>query len=158
MLNLVTDRTSADVEYWRSLQEKGFAAMTTDERAVWISGTMKGAYNASDMNRVGVALNYLRDELTSERLMPIVAFDAKTDWSESDIPTTSDLSHYISCVEIIRSATVQFPETPRTPNNTRMLNYRSANDIEKILLASEDILYKMRAAWFFVDDLYCGEV
>ncbi len=32
-LNMVTDRTSADVERWRTLQQKGYAAMTADEKA-----------------------------------------------------------------------------------------------------------------------------
>ena len=158
MLNMITDRTSDDVERWRVLQQKGYAAMTTAEKAEWISGSMKGAYNASDMNRVGVALNYLRDALADETYLSRDVFVAKTDWSESDIPTVNDLSLYLSYVETIRKATVHFAETPRTPTNTRALNYRDANDIEKILLASEDILYKMRAAWFFLDDLHCGEV
>ena len=157
-LNMVTDRTSADVERWRTLQQKGYAAMTADEKAEWISGTMKGAYNASDMNRVGVALNYLRDALADEEFMPRDAFTAKTDWKESDIPTVNDLTRYLSYVESVRSATIHFAETPRTPVNTRALNYRDANDIEKILLSSERILHNMCAAWFFLDDLYCGEV
>ena len=158
MLNMVTDRTSGDVERWRALQQKGYAAMTADEKAEWISGSMKGAYNASDMNRVGVALNYLRNAFVGEAYLPRDAFIAKTDWNESDIPTVNDLSSYLSYVQTIRNATVHFAETPRAPTNTRALNYRDANDIEKILLASEDILLKMRAAWFFLDDLHCGEV
>ena len=62
--NLVTDRTQADVERVKALAAKGFAAMTSDEQAEWLAG-MKGAYNASDLNRVGTALNYLAGRLAS---------------------------------------------------------------------------------------------
>lgn len=60
--NLITDRTQADVERVKALAAKGFAAMTAAERAEWLTG-MKGAYNASDLNRVGTALNYLAGRL-----------------------------------------------------------------------------------------------
>ena len=76
---LITDRTAADVARVEELATKGFAAMTADERAEWLGG-MKGAYNASDLNRVGAALNYL-----AARLAPNCGTDtgwtAKTDWA-----------------------------------------------------------------------------
>lgn len=64
IVTLVTDRTQADVERVRELAAKGFSAMTSDEQAEWLAG-MKGAYNASDLNRVGTALNYLAGRLAS---------------------------------------------------------------------------------------------
>jgi hypothetical protein len=157
-LNMVTDRTINDVDYWRSLQKKGYAAMTDEEKAVWNSGTMKGAYNVSDLNRVGTALNYLRESLADAGYIDRHLFVAKTDWTVTDIPTADDLSKYLTYVSRIRNATVHFPDTPLTPAGTGTLNYNNANDIEKILLASEYILENIRAIWFFCDDLYCGEV
>ena len=56
---LITDRTTADVARVHELAVKGYAA----ELAEWLAG-MKGAYNDVDLNRVGTALNYLRDRLT----------------------------------------------------------------------------------------------
>lgn len=38
--------------------------MTAAEQAEWLTG-MKGAYNAADLNRVGIALNYLAARLSS---------------------------------------------------------------------------------------------
>ena len=64
IVTLVTDRTQADVERVRELAAKGFAAMTAAEQAEWLTG-MKGAYNAADLNRVGIALNYLAARLSS---------------------------------------------------------------------------------------------
>lgn len=157
-LNLVTDRTATDVEYWKALQQKGYAAMTDEEKAVWSSGTMKGAYNVSDLNRVGEALNYLRESLADAGYISRHLFVAKTDWAVTDIPKANELSEYLAYVGYIRDATVHFADTPRTPADTGTLNYNSANDIEKILLASEYILENIRAVWFYCDDLYCGEV
>ena len=155
---MVTDRTLADVEVWRSLQKKGYAAMTDEEKALWDSGTMKGAYNVSDLNRVGAALNYLLEALADAGQTSRDAFVAKTDWSVSDIPTARDLSTYLSYVIHIRGATKHLADTPLVPANTGTLDYSGANDIEKILLASERALKNIQSAWFFSDDLHCGEV
>lgn len=56
---LITDRTTSDVARVHELAVKGYAGMTAAELA-----GMKGAYNDVDLNRVGTALNYLRDRLT----------------------------------------------------------------------------------------------
>ena len=40
------------------MRDKGWAEMTAAERAEWVAG-MKGAYNASDLNRVASAMAYL---------------------------------------------------------------------------------------------------
>lgn len=157
-LNMVVDRTPADVEYWRSLQQKGYAAMTDEEKSLWSSGTMKGAYNISDLNRVGAALNYMRETLADAGQIDRNSFSAKTDWVLSDIPTAKNLSDYLAYVEQIRNATKHLAETPLTPADTGTLNYSGANDIEKILIASEYILHNIQNAWFFSNDFYCGEV
>ena len=62
LLNLITDRTQADVDCVRQLAAKGWAAMTAEERAAW-NGGLKGAYNASDLNRVGSAVEYVANRL-----------------------------------------------------------------------------------------------
>ena len=61
---LVTDRTEADASRYSELRDKGWAAMTTAERAEWVAG-MKGAYNASDLNRVASAMSYLSQRFAS---------------------------------------------------------------------------------------------
>lgn len=155
---MVTDRTQADLDLWRDLQKKGYAAMTDAEKELWDSGIMKGAYNASDLNRVGEALNYLLEALANIGEISRDAFVAKTDWDVTDIPTAEELSAYLSYVAIIRSATEHFANTPLVPADTGTLNYSGANDIEKILLDAELVLHNVQDALFFSDDLYCGEV
>ena len=79
---LITDRTQADEERVEELAAKGYDAMSDAEKAEW-DGEMKGAYDASDLNRVESAVAYLAELLV---LLPIelkeyaaskgVAFDA----------------------------------------------------------------------------------
>lgn len=134
---LITDRTEADVERARGLAAKGFSAMTADERAEWLAG-MKGAYNASDLNRVGTALNYL-----TARLNPVcgrsITWTAKTDWSVTDIATASQAAEYRQQIQDIRDALAYPAGTPDAPELNR-LTYTGANDIERILVLCEELI------------------
>ena len=158
MINtLVTDRTAADLARWLDLRNKGYANMTEAERTEWDSG-MKGAYNASDLNRVGEALNYLRDRLAEASYLSQVAFIAKTDWTATDIPTASDLFNYLRYVSVVREALAQFAKTPATPDYTGGLDYQEANDIEKILVDVDQLITNMQAHRYYCGELFCGEV
>lgn len=137
IVTLVTDRTQADVERVRELAAKGSAAMTADEQAEWLAG-MKGTYNASDMNRVGTALNYLAARLSSICGRSI-AWTAKTDWAVTDIPAASQAETYRRQIQDIRDALVYPAGTPDVPQLAR-LTYTGANDIERILALCEDLI------------------
>lgn len=137
IVTLVTDRTQADVERVRELAAKGFAAMTAAEQAEWLAG-MKGAYNASDMNRVGTALNYLAGRLGAI-CGKSIAWPAKTDWAVTDIITASQAEAYRQQIQDIRDALAYPAGTPDAPQLAR-LTYTGANDIERILALCEDLI------------------
>lgn len=134
---LITNRTQADVERVRKLAAKGFAAMTAAEQAEWLAG-MKGAYNASDLNRVGTALNYLAGRLASI-CGKSIAWTAKTDWAVTDIITASQAAEYRRQIKDIRDALAYPAGTPDVPQLGR-LTYTGANDIERILVLCEDLI------------------
>lgn len=134
---LITNRTQADVERVRELAAKGFAAMTSDEQAEWLAG-MKGAYNASDLNRVGTALNYLAGRLASI-CGNSITWTAKTDWAVTDIITASQAEAYRKQIQDIRDALAYPVGTPDAPQLGR-LTYIGANDIERILALCEDLI------------------
>lgn len=134
---LVTDRTQADVERVQALAAKGFAAMTADEQAEWLAG-MKGAYNASDLNRVGTALNYLAARLDTICGRSIT-WTAKTDWAVTDIATASQAAEYRQQIQDIRDALAYPAGTPDAPELAR-LTYTGANDIERILVLCEELI------------------
>lgn len=137
IVTLVTDRTQADVERVRELAAKGFSAMTSDEQAEWLAG-MKGAYNASDLNRVGTALNYLAGRLASI-CGKSITWTAKTDWAVTDIPVASQAETYRRQIQDIRDALAYPAGTPDVPQLAR-LTYIGANDIERILALCEDLI------------------
>lgn len=155
--NLITDRTLADFLRWKELRDKGWANMTEAERAEWLAG-MKGAYKASDLNRVGEALNYLRIRLTDAGYLGGNEFSMPTTWNDTHVPTVESFSSYISAVETIRAAMSRKRTTPPTPADTGSLDFQGANDIEQILLDIEELIDKMLSVRYYSGDLYSGEI
>lgn len=156
MLNLITDRTLGDVDRTVYLKAKRWQDMTAEERAEWASDS-KGAYNASDLNRVEAAVRYVADQMI-ELGYPI-SLSTVTSWSRTSKPNTNDLQRYFNNVAKLRAMFPVYNTTPATPSsNMSTFNHEKANDLEKILLDVEDLLIKMAAAWFYTGDIFMGEV
>ena len=137
---LVTDRTEADVSRYSELRDKGWAEMTTAEKAEWVAG-MKGAYNASDLNRVASAMSYLSQRFASAGYS--VPVSSPTDWANGDIPTKGDMDTYLDDLRRIRAALAVMDTTPAAPGSMDYLTWAKANDIEKILADVDDLLTKI---------------
>jgi len=181
---LITDRTNADVTEYMTLRAKGYFGMTTAEKALWDEGH-KGAYNATDLNRVGEAIEYLEaqfNDLPGELSTyiaalgvvpdslfevsysyPISAVTAKTDWVITDIPTQTQIATYISNINTIRAVILLADGTPDTPADMEKLTYTEANNIETILQAVDvatlalEALKKSYADYAAKSWWYCGE-
>jgi len=125
-----------------------FSTLITDRR----SGTF---YNASDLNRVGDAVRYLAKRFTDYGY--VVEISPKTDWSESDTPTASQMETYRLNIANLRAVIAIMASTPKTPETMRFLDYLKANDIERILQDLNTLITNMEQAWFFSGDLYAGE-
>lgn len=134
---LITDRTADDVARVNELAAKGYAGMTAAELAEWLGG-MKGAYNAADLNRVGAALNYLRDRLTGICGRDIT-WQAKTDWAQTDVITAAQGSAYHDQIIDVRAALTYPANAPDVPE-IALLTYAGANDIERILTICETLV------------------
>lgn len=157
-LQLITDRTQADVDrgsYLASLWVAGEFTGTDDELAEWNSD-LKGFYSASDLNRVGNAMNYVANRFTESGYHPVIS--PRIDWTEDDIPRESDMAHYLADLNILRGVLAVMPTTPEVPADMDGLTYQEANNIEQILLDIDSLITRMMAAWFYCGDLYCGEV
>lgn len=153
---LITDRTLTDVERWRELRDKGFAAMNEAERAEWL-GFMKGRYTSEDMNRVEIAVEMLVEALMGLGY-PYPHLVTKTDWTREDCPTVDDFNRYFSNVEKLREAIAVPKNTPNTPTVGTKLDYRRANDLEKILIAIDGSITNLPKAWYYAEDIFSGEV
>lgn len=134
ILSLITDRTRADVE----------------------NKTNKGFYNASDLNRVGAAVQYVAERFAAQGYE--VTVSPKTDWLASDIPTASELEAYRQNIATLRALIAVMKSTPETPETMRFLDYIKANDIEQILLDLDTLLTNAALAWYQSGEIYAGEV
>lgn len=152
---LVTDRTEADASRYSELRDKGWAVMTTAERAEWVAG-MKGAYNASDLNRVASAMAYLSQRFASAGYS--VPVSSPTDWANGDIPRKDDLDTYLDDLRRIRAALAVMDTTPSAPGSMDYLTWAKANDIEKILVDVDDALGRLLLSTFYSGEIYSGEV
>lgn len=156
-LHLITDRTQSDVTYVKTLAAKiQNETATEDELAEWNEGTLKGSYNAADLNRVGAAMLYVADRFNSFGY--VVDVSLKTDWMETDTPTVSDMEHYLSTLSVLRGAMAVMRSTPEVPADMDLLTYIEANDIEKILEDIDTLLTNATQAWFYSGEMFSGEV
>ena len=152
---LITDRTAADVNRVKALAAKGWAGMTAAERTEWL-GEMRGAYNASDLNRVGSAVDYVAKRLRSCGIFVSVA--PRMDWANGDKPNRAEMASYLADIAALRAALPLRDGTPQAPGDMLSLTWEEANAIESILLAVDDAITRMSQAWYYSGDLYAGEV
>ena len=127
--SLIFDRTASDVARVKTLKKKYLdGTITQAETTEFLSG-MKGAYNATDLNRVGQAVAYV-SMLLNNYNHP-VSVSPKTDWTTSDIPTQAQANTFLQNLSALKAAdgTVNIA-IPATLNS---LNYTAANNIERLL-------------------------
>ena len=133
-LDLITDRTRADVE----------------------NKTDKGFYNASDLNRVGAAVEYIAGRFTA--LGYACPVTVKKDWLTTDAPTASQMEAYRQNIVTLRGQIAVMASTPEAPASMAGMNYVKANNIEQILLDLDALIDKLIKSWCFSGELYAGEV
>lgn len=113
-------------------------------------------YNASDLNRVGAAVQYVAERFAAQGYM--VTVSPKTDWLASDIPIASELETYRQNIAALRALLAVMPTTPEAPDSMSALTYTEANDIERILLDLDTLLTNAALAWYQSGELFAGEV
>lgn len=120
MLDLITDRTLSDVQ----------------------NKTDKGYCNASDLNRVGAAVQYLADLLNGYGYP--VTVNPKVNWTASDIPAVTQMTAYLADLATLKAA---FYGTVVLPSTMSNLTHEQANNIESLLLEIETNINGMTAAF-----------
>lgn len=152
ILNLITWRTQADVDRVLYLSKKGRLNFTTAETEEW-DNSLIGAYNASDLNRVGAAIEYVSDKLNTQGIT--VKVNPKKDWYREQIPTPAQLEKYLTDVKVLRDA-FSSAALPPVPSDMDYFTYIEANNIEKILLGIDAIITAMSRMYIRCGTLYCG--
>ena len=153
-MNLITDRTIEDVNRWKDLKAKNYANMTEAERVEWDS--CKGAYNYTDLNRVEAAVRVIAEKLNALNIP--VSVTTKSDWTNKDLPTRSDMNRYLGNVLNLRNASSGLYLAPKPPSTMEKLNYMGANDIEKTLMYINNWADGMKEAQKYAGEFYGGEL
>lgn len=153
-LSLITDRTQADYQVWLTLSQIAWADMTDEQKAVW-SVPMKGAYNYTDVNRVGEAILTLQALFASYGYS--VSVDVRTDWKVGDWPTQAEMDAYVQSVANIRGVLSVVSTTPAAPSGMDDGTVVIWNNIEQILLDVEDALNRLSQSMWYAGEIYSGE-
>ena len=151
---LITDRTQADVDFVYTLTQAIRAGIATSEQAAAFLEPQKGAYNYTDLNRVGAVVNAINESLLAEGYGKD-GLTMRTDWTEQDPFYPSDLAAYLNGVDELKNGIPLPSGSPETPNAFQP--FSNANQIEKILLLVSEILEKMIKTYRYADTFYCGE-
>lgn len=101
-----------------------------------------GHYTYDDLNRVGGDMRYLADLLVSYGYT--VTVTAKSDWTAGGVPRSADMVTYIADLEALKSA---FYGTTALPEGMERIDYRDANNIEKLLEEIETYINRMVAGF-----------
>lgn len=156
--NLIYDRTQADVDRVYELKGKilagGLSSLTDAEKTEYMAG-MKGAYNYTDLNRVGQAVSYIAQQMKTlpqrvaaysaargggNNVTAVLPYDPesitvspKTDWAVTDIPMQAAMETYLVNLTELRGQLTLPADAPTVPTSMRNLTFSIANDIEYLL-------------------------
>lgn len=162
-MELITNRTSLDVERWKALRDKGWAAMTTDERREWLGEILptpaatKGMYTHNDLNRVESAVEAILERF-EEAGYKTPKLNIKTNWTYQDAFWRTDMERYYSNIAAIRDFLIVYPDTPKAPSLDKKIDFNVANDIEKILSDVYEIVTNLTNSWYYTGEVFSGEV
>lgn len=135
-MQLITDRTEADV----------------------LLGHPKGQYSFADLNRVEQAVAQLQQ--LAEQLDIKPAITVKTDWglpgtfSGSAWPTQGQMTRYLGNVHTLCSA---LEVAANLPDTMIGLTWQGANAIEQALLDAHTRVMSVLAALYYSGEIFAGE-
>lgn len=157
MLDLITDRTTADVDAVKSLAEAIKAGTATDEQVrEYLDALHKGAYTYRDLNRVENAVQYVAERLHEFGYLHVPPLVES--WNVEDKPNEQDFTRYFANVAMLRNAITVWSSTPAAPSSVNGFDVDKANALEQILVDVDQILNHIQASWFYSGDLFSGEV
>ena len=139
MIDLIYDRTNEDVTRLKTLRTKVKNRTATEaEFEEWLT-SMKGAYNNTDLNRVGEAINYLGGVLKKYGYSNSAS--AKTDWEIGEKPNPKQMKEYLDNINKLKQV---FPYTQiKLPDDMVNLDISEANDIERFFYNQIEIILGM---------------
>ena len=116
-------------------------------------GNVRGAYNASDLNRVQETAEDTVERINTKHGIT-VELETLPVWTGSDLPDTDSMGKYIRNLTKIRDA---MAEEDTIPSSMAKLNYTGANRIEQMLIDANERMDRIEAAFAICGDAVCGD-
>lgn len=156
-LFFITDRTLEDVSRAEYLND----AVTSGRAGPWeleeFESELKGAYNSSDMNRVGLGVWFLKN--WAARYGYNLNVTARHDWDESiSGPTETECAAYLADIAEIRKKLPMPPDVVQPPGSMRFSDYEDWNNIERVLTEAVYMLPVASLSWFAAGEVAAGEI
>lgn len=119
--------------------------------------TDKAYYNATDLNRVESATEYI------SKLLKLYSYfygelEYKKDWLISDFPTEEEMNRYLSNIQKLIDSFYLKADSPNLPENMNNLDIYKANNIEKILFDLNKLIENMISQFYYCGEIHSGEV
>lgn len=127
---LIRDRTLNNVLTAKLTIQRLKDGTATQEEIDSYNNGLKGCYNATDLNRVGEAVEELATILNNSLGFAVVV-NPKTDWTSNDIPSVTELTTYLENIRVLMTAIEM--SSSQLPQTMAFLDYIKANRIEEIL-------------------------
>lgn len=151
VVRMITDRAQADLDAVRAILARLNAGTGTEADWAAINApNQRGAYNYTDLNRVGAAVALLTESLNGQGYD--LTTSPKTVWTETDIPTATPMEIYRQNVAAIFKARLVQEPYITLPASMVGLTLDGANSIEWALVCVDAVTPVARKS-----DLYSGE-
>ncbi|WP_101698494.1 hypothetical protein [Clostridium minihomine] len=111
--------------------------------------TVKGYYNATDLNRIEQDCEYLAGIFS-------VIVNTRV-WSRTDFPTPGEFERILANLNTLRAAYFVYQTTPDTPQNP-VNQFHKANDLEQILHDLYAIYEDNKRALMYAGEPYAGQM
>ena len=142
---LIWDRTQADVDY----------ALMQERDNIYSEENLRGAYNISDRNRVGAAVNYLNECLRNTGTYHTCG-NIRENRDMLDIIGNSDNREVLASLAHLRRL-LPYGGTEEVPNSLDGLTYGKANTVEHILFDLCGVLMRLWDSWLYSGDGYASD-
>lgn len=148
--SLITDRSQSDVERFKELKNRVRDKTATPEEVhEFLTLDLKGSYNASDINRVNDAMEYLVKRFADYKITVSLKGTSKV-WvggENPDIPTFEQLKVYLEDISTLRNTIPVLQKTPLVPDDMEDFTHQEANDIEQILIDINEVMDRIIASF-----------
>lgn len=114
----------------------------------------RGNYNISDLLRIEKWTIFLSELLKSYGYY--VETNTRTDYNLDYIPTQEELDRIKNNIINIKKAYYSLQTTPTITTGKKTINYKDANDMEKILFDIDYLVEKMEESFKYSNTFYSG--